>query len=40
MTAIADFEHRWRQTGKTLDCSFKQTILSFKPLSYTWCNCQ
>jgi len=22
-TAIADFEQRWRQRGKTTDCSFK-----------------
>jgi len=24
MTAIADFKQRWRQRGKTPDCSFKQ----------------
>jgi len=23
MTAIADIEQRWRQRGKTADCSFK-----------------
>ena len=24
ITAIADFEQRWRQRGKTVDCGFKQ----------------
>jgi len=26
ITAIADLEQRWRQRGKTGDCSFKQRI--------------
>jgi len=27
MTAIADFEQRWRQRGKTPDCGFKKAGL-------------
>jgi len=27
MTAVADFKQRWRQRGKTTDCSFKDIWL-------------
>jgi len=38
MTAIADFEQRWRQRGKTPDCSFKQAGTRLKDhfLSKVW----
>jgi len=36
MTAIADFEQRWRQRGKTLDCSFKKTLQNFYQSAFEW----
>jgi len=41
MTAIADFEQRWRQRGKTVDCSSKnfghsQYIFAVSDAKHHW----
>jgi len=37
MTAVADFEQRWRQRGKTTDCSFNLNLISCTLIVAPWC---